>query len=179
MLSGVEIEVKYLVREFPDWVFDLPSVRVVNGYQGDLPTRVRIHLRPGVTWDIPRTTNDIEVAYLGHKQSLGDPRKRFKDEWLIPPTEALEQLARCGDRMVLKTRHTLDWEGRAWEIDRFHGPLEGLTLAEYESQDGGLDLEDLALPDFLGAEVTGDIRFRNDQLSLLSGLSQLGPGDLP
>ena len=48
-----------------------------------------------------------------------------------------------------------------FEVDEFYGENEGLIVAEVE-----LESEDEAFvkPDFIGEEVTGDIRYYNSQL---------------
>ena len=52
-------------------------------------------------------------------------------------------------------------DGLNWEVDEFHGRLEGLVVAEIE-----LPSEDttFARPEFIGAEVTGDPRYYNSNL---------------
>lgn len=64
-------------------------------------------------------------------------------------------------RLVCKTRYRL---GR-WEIDAFHGHLEGLVMAEIE-----LNAEDekVDLPDWLTTEVTNDPRYSNVNLATAS-----------
>ena len=49
-----------------------------------------------------------------------------------------------------------------FEVDEFHGDNEGLIIAEIE-----LDNENdvFERPDWLGEEVTGDIKYYNSQLS--------------
>ena len=51
--------------------------------------------------------------------------------------------------------------GHRWEVDEFHGHLEGLTLAELEVPSADTEF---AIPPFLGPEVTGDPRYYNSQL---------------
>jgi adenylate cyclase len=48
---------------------------------------------------------------------------------------------------------------RTWEVDIFHGDLEGLTLAEIEISDPN---ETVFLPDWIGEEVTGNPFYTND-----------------
>jgi len=52
-------------------------------------------------------------------------------------------------------------------IDVFEGTLEGLLLAEAEF-DSAAEAEALALPSFLGPEVSGDIRFTGGRLARAS-----------
>ena len=48
-----------------------------------------------------------------------------------------------------------------WEIDVFHGDNEGLIVAEVELE--AVDQE-VALPDWIGAEVSADPRYFNSSL---------------
>ena len=49
-----------------------------------------------------------------------------------------------------------------FEVDEFHGANEGLTIAEIELEN---EKDFFEHPDWLGEEVTGDIRYYNSQLS--------------
>ena len=68
----------------------------------------------------------------------------------------------CGRRTVEKIRHEIPHGGLAWTVDEFHGLNQGLILAEIE-----LDRADrpLALPPWIGPEVTATDRFHNSYLS--------------
>ena len=63
----------------------------------------------------------------------------------------------CEGQILSKTRHLVPWNGLSWEIDIYHAPLQGVTLAEVE-----VPVADyaLTLPDWIGAEVTGDPAWR-------------------
>ena len=50
-----------------------------------------------------------------------------------------------------------------FEVDEFHGSNAGLVLAEVELEH---EDEEIERPDFLGKEVTGDVRYYNSQLML-------------
>ena len=62
----------------------------------------------------------------------------------------------CDDRVLEKVRHYVLFAGLTWEIDVYEGILKGVVIAEVE-----LDREDriLELPDWVGKEVTGDLRY--------------------
>lgn len=62
-----------------------------------------------------------------------------------------------------KTRHLINFDGRTWEIDVFHGDLEGLIVAEIECDDAA---EITNLPDWVSEEVTQDYRYKNAVLAL-------------
>jgi adenylate cyclase len=69
----------------------------------------------------------------------------------------------CEGGRIEKTRSRVEHEGHTWEIDVFSGANTGLVVAEIE-----LESEDeaFARPEWLGAEVTADHRFKNSQLSV-------------
>ena len=65
--------------------------------------------------------------------------------------------------LVEKTRCTLWFEGKLWEVDEFEGDNEGLILAEIELNH--VD-EAFAIPEWIENEVTGDRRYYNSFLSV-------------
>jgi CYTH domain-containing protein len=88
-----------------------------------------------------------------------------RDEWeySIPLSDAQEMLQRCSTGKVIdKTRFIVKSGKHCWEIDEFHGDLQSLTIAEIELSDSD---EAFDKPDFIGKEVTGDIRYYNSTLS--------------
>ena len=58
--------------------------------------------------------------------------------------------------MIDKMRYVVPFEGHVFEVDEFFGENEGLLMAEVElaSED-----ECFEKPAWLGAEVTGDVRY--------------------
>ena len=62
----------------------------------------------------------------------------------------------CDDRILEKVRHYVSYAGLTWEIDVYEGLLKGVVIAEVE-----LDRDDrlLELPDWVGKEITGDLRY--------------------
>lgn len=147
----LEIEKKFLVDgEFKNRA--TKSIRIIQGYLSSLPERtVRVR-----TWN--------EKAYLTIK---GKPNKtgmtRFEWEKEIPHDEALELLKICEPGVVNKTRYIIPTkEDLVFEVDEFYDENEGLFLAEIE-----LPREDFSFekPDWLGKEVTNDIRYYNSYLA--------------
>ena len=67
----------------------------------------------------------------------------------------------CEPGVIDKTRYLVRSGRHTFEVDEFYGENEGLVVAEVE-----LASEDEALekPDFIGQEVTGDVRYYNSQL---------------
>ena len=89
---------------------------------------------------------------------------RDEYEYDIPVTDAEEMLDRLADGAVIaKTRTFIEFRGKTWEVDEFHGLNEGLIVAEIELDD---ENEAFERPPWLGAEVSDDPRYLNSALSL-------------
>lgn len=84
-------------------------------------------------------------------------------------TSIARLLHRCSGATLHKTRHHLFEKSLRWEIDLYHGALEGLFTAEIELTDE----PDLVLPRWLGSEVTGDDHYAN---RVLASRSDAGRG---
>jgi adenylate cyclase len=142
----VEIERKFLVAK-DSWRGHARGQRYCQGYlsKGDVTVRVR---RAG-----PR-------AFLTIKGS-GQGIVRPEFEYEIPVEEAEEMFKLCRRPLIEKTRYEVLHEGVLWEVDEFEGDNTGLVLAEVELEHPG---QPVALPDWVGEEVTADPRYRNSQL---------------
>jgi len=101
---------------------------------------------------------------LGRKADADATTRLLTSIYLAPEEFAL--LAGMPGRRLIKTRHHLrSPRGVALSIDRFHGPLEGLILAEAEFDDDAA-LTAFPMPDFALHEVTDDPRYGGGQLAL-------------
>ena len=145
----MEIEHKFLVSgPYKHLATDISHI--VQGYLSDDPERtVRIRIR------------DDEAFITIKGPSSSDGLSRLEWEQAIPLDQARQLLTLCLPGTIDKHRHIVPYEGHRWEVDEFHGHLEGLTLAELEVPSA--DTEFVA-PPFLGPEVTGDPRYYNSQL---------------
>lgn len=148
---AVEIERRFLVHvdKLPTDMGD--GSKIVQGYLCYKPT-VRVRTRGS-------------NAYLTVKGEGTVSREEVESTIEYPA--ALDMLAMCS-ATVSKRRYLVfvmpdgartPWQ---WEIDQFGGHLDGLWLAEIEltSEDEVFDK-----PDWLGAEVTYDPRFCNNNLA--------------
>jgi adenylate cyclase len=90
-------------------------------------------------------------------------RERDEFEYAIPEADAAEMRAYARGRVVEKTRYHVHHLGRLFEVDVFHGGLDGLIVAELETEE---DVPDEALPSWIGREVTGDPGYYNASLAL-------------
>lgn len=144
-----EIEKKFLVRGTAYRSLAAP----VHYHQGYIPTTNGITVRVRVAG---------ERGFLTLKtRATGIVRDEY--EYEIPVAEAEAMLRQmCATPTVEKYRYRIDaGGGLAWEVDEFLGENAGLVIAEIE-----LPAEDtpFALPDWVGAEVTGDKRYYNSAL---------------
>ncbi|MFC3751338.1 CYTH domain-containing protein [Aquamicrobium ahrensii] len=92
-----------------------------------------------------------------------DLSARDEFEYDIPLADAREMRAFALGKIIVKTRHHVRHGGYLYEVDVFSGAHEGLVVAELETPD---KVDDAALPDWLGREITGDIRYSNASLAL-------------
>ena len=145
----MEIEHKFLVSgPYKHLATDISHI--VQGYLSDDPERtVRIRIRD-------------DQAFITIKgPSSSDGLSRLEWEQPIPLDQARQLLTLCLPGTIDKHRHIVPYEGHRWEVDEFHGHLEGLTLAELEVPSADTEF---VVPPFLGPEVTGDPRYYNSQL---------------
>ena len=108
-----------------------------------------------------RVKDDVE-AFLTIK-SAGAGSSRLEFEYPIPVHEAKALFGLRIGHIVEKRRHIVVVEGQRWEVDVFHGALEGLVLAELELDNAD---QHIHKPDWLGDDVTDDRRYYNASLAL-------------
>lgn len=145
----VEIERKFLVVSDAWRAQVAGSKRYRQGYLG------------GAEHSSIRVRVSDHDAYLNIKSAtLGVSRLEY--EYPIPLADAHEMLDRlCRKPLIEKTRYFVDHAGHRWEIDVFEGDNAGLIVAEIE-----LESPDAAFarPDWVGDEVSDDIRYYNVSL---------------
>ena len=144
-----EIERKFLVKgNFKPEVFK--STRIMQGYLSSVPertVRVRINGEQGF----------ITIKGKGNHSGI----RRYEWEKEIPLNEAEELMKLCEPGVIDKTRYLIRSGNHVFEVDEFYGENEGLVVAEVELAS---ENEPFEKPDFIGQEVTGDIRYYNSQL---------------
>ena len=145
----MEIEYKFLVKgDFRPVVSE--THHIVQGYLCDDPCR---------TLRVRTLDNRAFLTVKGESSENGLSRYEWEKE--IAYADATDLLRLCLPGTIDKHRHVVIFDGRRWEVDEFHGSLEGLVLAELE-----VESEDavFSIPPFVGKEVTGDRRYYNSQL---------------
>jgi adenylate cyclase len=139
----LEIERKFLVRSDAWRDQTTHSERLRDGLvarQDGLKVRVRCYGN--------RTTLCVKSGRRG--------LARDEFEYEIPADHAEAIFAHCEGRIIEKTRHYVPGDSGVWEVDVYHGALEGVVIAEIE-----LPTETTVVtpPDWIGEEVTGDPRY--------------------
>lgn len=144
-----EIEHKFLLKN-DNWKTEVcKSVHYKQGYLiSDKKRSVRIRTSDNKAW------LNIKSA------TVGTSRQEF--EYEIPFEEGIEILSTlCKKPLIEKIRHFVTFKQHLWEIDVFSGDNQGLTVAEVELTVIG---EHFEKPNWLGKEVTDDIRYYNNSL---------------
>ncbi len=145
---GVEVERKFLVRG-EAWRSQGTPVRYRQGYLSADPERVvRVRTAGEQAW--------ITIKGAGR----GPSRPEF--EYPIPRADADALLdGLCQRPLIDKERREIAHAGLTWVVDEFFGDNEGLVMAEVE-----LDHPEqpVALPPWVGDEVTDDPRYYNASL---------------
>jgi len=124
------------------------AIRIKQGYlnsEKERTVRVRIKGEKGFLTVKGKTVN----------------ASRLEFEYEIPKSDALQLLKLCERPIIEKIRYEVPLNGNVWEIDEFEGINKGLIMAEVE-----LESENQAFirPDWIGEEVTSDIRYYNSNL---------------
>ncbi|MBD2327171.1 CYTH domain-containing protein [Alkalinema sp. FACHB-956] len=109
----------------------------------------------------------IRFRLAGHRgfltiktKTVGLSRTEFEFE--IPSDRAKALLDRvCEHPQIEKIRYKIPQGEVIWEVDEFLAENQGLILAEVELQD---EAQQVVLPDWVGAEVSGDRRYYNSYL---------------
>lgn len=144
-----EIERKFLVKESIQEVLKyLVPKAIRQGYIMDLDGKtVRV-----------RTKGEKGFLTIKGKTS-GITRSEF--EYEIPFEDATQLLDHFCSAELSKDRYLLNVGDKSWDIDVFHGKLEGLIIAEIE-----LDSEEESFkePEWLLEEVSYDPRYYNSNL---------------
>lgn len=167
--KGIEREKKFLIKEIPENLVD--ETKIVQGYFGTLPLRVRMDM--DINWNVESdiTIEHVKKALVGYKYPAGGTENREESESPIDPKIALRLIEECGTRVIRKTRKDTYIDGNRWEIDFFHGKLQGLITAEYEFTDNTAEMP--PIPTFIGKEITTDQRYSNHTLSLYQNISEI------
>ena len=146
-----EIERKFLVKSDRFKNEAQTKYRIVQGFLNTHAERtVRVRIKG----------NEAFLTIKGKSNEAGTIRMEWEKEIAVKDAEAL--LAICEEGQIDKIRYEIGLGNHTFEVDEFSGNNKGLIVAEVE-----LAAEDEAFekPDWLGEEVTGDVKYYNSQLS--------------
>lgn len=144
-----EIERKFLVQgEFKSKA--RKQTRITQGYLSSVPERtVRVRIKGDKGF--------ITIKGIGNESGAS----RYEWEKEIPVIEVEELLKICEAGVIDKTRFLVDVGNHTFEVDEFYGDNEGLVVAEVELNS---ESESFEKPEWLGEEVTGDVKYFNSML---------------
>ena len=142
-----EIERKFLVKN-TNFITESTQKHLIK--QGFLSTdkkrTVRIRIRDDKGF----------ITIKGKSNTKGTTRLEWEKE--ITLTDAKKLLKLCKKPIISKIRYLVPFKGNIFEVDIFKKKNKGLILAEIELKDENQTFEK---PNWLGKEVTGDVRYYN------------------
>jgi len=146
-----EIERKFLVKSDSYKNQAIRKYRIVQAFLNTDPQRtVRIRIQGN--------TGFLTVKGKADQKGI----TRFEWEREISVEDAGQLLVLCEPGKIEKIRYEIAAGSHLYEVDEFLNENEGLIIAEIElnSED-----ENFEKPDWLGEEVTGQLRYFNSSLS--------------
>ena len=146
----VEIERKFLVinDSFKNEIKN--EIRITQQYLSSIPERsVRIRVKG----------NEAYITIKGLGDNSGISRFEWEKEISVPDANDLFTL--CEQGVIDKTRYIIKNGQHIFEVDEFYGENKGLIIAEIELSS---EKESFNRPDWLGDEVTGDVKYFNSML---------------
>tara|TARA_R110002167_G_scaffold13570_5_gene56205 strand:+ start:3635 stop:4108 length:474 start_codon:yes stop_codon:yes gene_type:complete len=147
----IEIERKFLVNSTAYVEFSSSHQTIVQGFLNTHPARtVRVRIKE----------NKGYLTIKGKSNLSGTSRFEWEQE--VPLEEAENLLRLCEPGIIEKVRYLVIFGGHVFEVDVFQGDNHGLVIAEVELQQ---ETEPIMKPDWLGLEVTGDVKYYNSYLS--------------
>ena len=151
-MALIEIERKFLVDSLDFKTEAVKSTRISQGYLNSNPARtVRIRIYG----------SEAFITIKGASDKTGTTRFEWEKAIAVKEAEALLEL--CEQGIIDKMRYEIPRGNHIFEVDEFFGANEGLLVAEIELKDAN---EKFEIPEWLGKEVTGEIRYYNSQLSI-------------
>lgn len=147
----IEIERKFLVTSEAFKIESIRETRIVQGFLNTHPERtVRVRIR-GVQG---------LLTVKGISNKAGTTRTEWETEISVGDAQRLLEL--CEEGVIEKMRYEVKAGKHIFEIDEFFGNNKGLIIAEIELS---RENESFEKPEWLGKEVTGELKYYNSLLS--------------
>ena len=145
---ATEIERKFKLKT-PSILDEHPGSHFLQAYlaKGSVLVRVRV---------------SDDKAWLTLKGQPLSTLSRPEWEYEIPVADALEMARQPGAYALEKTRYFIAQNGYTFEVDRYHGGLDGLYSVEVEMES---EKAQVVLPEWVGEEVTGNKAWDNESLA--------------
>ncbi len=145
---GMEIERKFRLKS-PAILKGLTGSHFMQTYLAKGAVLLRVRVSGGRAW---LTLKGQPVSTLS----------RPEWEYEIPVADATEVANQPGAYGLEKTRYCIEQNGHTFEVDQYHGGLEGLYTVEVEIAAENTLVD---LPEWVGDEVTGNRAWDNESLS--------------
>jgi CYTH domain-containing protein len=155
--ARIEEERRFLLKLLPEGLNESsPFIHIIDRYIRG--TRLRLRCMESLQ-------GDTLAMKLGQKYQPGNFEKHQTLMTNIYLTAAeYDVLFEMGADQIFKRRYPFEVEKQHYGIDVYEGDLQGLIIAEIESQPG-LDLTQLPVPQFAHQEITGDLVFNGAKLA--------------
>jgi CYTH domain-containing protein len=160
----MEIERKFQVLELPQNLEQYITKKIKQGYLCTGPI-VRI-----------RKSNDQYYLTYKNKKGISQEHAIQSDEIEMELTEEafFHLVEKVDGNLIEKTRYLIPLNKRLTiELDVFEGKLKGLYFAEVEFASEE-EAKEFVKPEWFGAEVSFDKRYRNSYLSQVDSIEELG-----
>ena len=149
-MNMIEIERKFLIVSDKYKELAYKKTRILQGFLNTHKERtVRVRI----------TGEKAFITIKGISNSEGTTRFEWEKE--ISLKEAGQLIELCEPNLIEKIRYEIKVGNHIFEVDEFSAENKGLIVAEIELSE---ENESFDKPDWLGKEVTGDIRYYNSQL---------------
>jgi len=150
-MEHLEIERKFLVKSDGFKEKASSKTQIVQGFLNTDPDRtVRVRIKG----------DNGFLTVKGASNASGTTRFEWETE--ITASEAANLIDLCETGILEKIRYEVPFGNHLYEVDEFLGENKGLTIAEVELKH---EDERFDKPDWLGEEVTGQVKYYNSQLS--------------
>ena len=150
-MNMIEIERKFLIVSDKYKELAYKKTRILQGFLNTHKERtVRVRIKGEKAF----------ITIKGISNSKGTTRFEWEKE--ISLKEAGQLIELCEPNLIEKIRYEIKVGNHIFEVDEFSAENKGLIIAEIELSE---ENESFEKPNWLGKEVTGDVRYYNSQLS--------------
>jgi len=156
-----------LYLNFLKMAFEIERKYLVNSNEFKLQAQKKLHITQGfISIDknaVVRIRIQDKLAFITIKgESNKSGTTRYEWEKAIDLNEAKDLLLLCKEKPILKTRFLVNFKNHIFEVDEFYDSNAGLIIAEIELNNAD---EVFEKPEWLGKEVTGDLKYYNVMLA--------------